>query len=156
AGWVRMCLFSPDGKRILSGGQDALAKVWDPATYEEYRSLEGHTDAVLAAAFSPNREPVATAGPDGAARLGNTATGELLHELREGHDFLASHAAYFARDGKQMLATSAGDGTIRLWNAKDQTQWGELPGTGLAAVFAVAPSNETIVTGSNDNAILVW
>ena len=35
--------FSPDGRRIVSGGGDKTLKVWDAATGQETLTLKGHT-----------------------------------------------------------------------------------------------------------------
>ena len=57
---VRACAFSPDGKFVLSGGQDEQpVRLWNLAGYQEVRVLHatvfaGHDDAVLSARFSPD------------------------------------------------------------------------------------------------------
>ena len=32
ADWVRSLAFSPNGKRVVSGSQDEVVKIWDTAT----------------------------------------------------------------------------------------------------------------------------
>src|SRR5262249_4560909 len=53
-GVVTATAFSPDGKRIVSGGTDRLGKVWDTSTGKELLSLSGHRSAVSAGAFPPH------------------------------------------------------------------------------------------------------
>jgi WD40 repeat protein len=46
--------FSPDGRQVLTAGEDSTCRVWDAATGVEIAVLKGHTDLVRAAAFSPD------------------------------------------------------------------------------------------------------
>lgn len=41
--WVNCVRFSQDGKRIVSGSEDATIKVWDADTGLETLSLTGHS-----------------------------------------------------------------------------------------------------------------
>jgi hypothetical protein len=45
--------WSPDGSRVLSGGDDKTLRLWDVATGRCLRVLEGHTSQVLSLAWSP-------------------------------------------------------------------------------------------------------
>ena len=53
-GRVSCVCFSPDGKRILTGGDDGAPKVWDAAKGTEVLSLKGHTKDVTSVCFSPD------------------------------------------------------------------------------------------------------
>ena len=67
--WVTDVVFSPDGRRILTGGKDNTAKLWDAQTGRELLTLRGHRKQVIGVAFSPNGRQIATASADGDARL---------------------------------------------------------------------------------------
>ena len=62
--------FSPDGQRIVTGGEDRMAKVWDAATGQELLALKGATD-VWSVAFSPDGKRVVTgiAGANATAKV---------------------------------------------------------------------------------------
>src|SRR5262249_5498256 len=59
---VRALAFAPDGKRLLSGGADGAARLWDVAG-QELRVLT-HGGPVTAVAFSPAGDRAVTGGED--------------------------------------------------------------------------------------------
>jgi WD40 repeat protein len=77
-----------DGKVMTSasGGEtgDKTARLWDAATDAALRTLKGHSDGVLAVAFSPDGKLVASASWDKTVRLRDAATGTARRTLK-GH-----------------------------------------------------------------------
>jgi hypothetical protein len=53
-GDVNAVAFSPDGKRLASGGNDGTLRLWDAASGRELRRIEGHGGRLLSVAFSRN------------------------------------------------------------------------------------------------------
>jgi WD40 repeat protein len=62
--------FTPDGKRLASGGLDEMVKVWDSDKGHEILSFQGHSDGVTTVRFSPDGKRIATC--NGALTLGST------------------------------------------------------------------------------------
>ena len=62
--------FSPDGRRVLTGGWSNSARLWDASTGEPIRSFQHKlTEPVRAVAFSPDGRMIVTGGADGLAQL---------------------------------------------------------------------------------------
>jgi WD40 repeat protein len=61
--------FSPDGRRVLTGGEDNLAKLWETSSGREILTLKYHRQEVTAVAFSPDGRLALTASGDGEAVL---------------------------------------------------------------------------------------
>ncbi|WP_165230149.1 caspase family protein [Aquisphaera insulae] len=61
--------FSPDGRMILTGSQDGLARLWNTANGRTIGEPLRHDDSVLAVAFSSDGRSFATASADGTARV---------------------------------------------------------------------------------------
>ena len=61
--------FSPDGKLLVSTGQDALARVWTVEDGKLWKTLEGHKSVIPHAAFSPDGKRLATASWDSSIML---------------------------------------------------------------------------------------
>ena len=64
--------FSPDGKYLLTGGEDQTVRLWDVQSGAEVRRFSGHTDVVRSVAFSPDGKYFVTASHDDTARLWRT------------------------------------------------------------------------------------
>ena len=62
---VESVAFSPDGSRIVSGGDDETLRLWNADTGQPIgEPLTGHTAAVLSVAFSPDGKRIASGGDD--------------------------------------------------------------------------------------------
>jgi WD40 repeat protein/DNA-binding SARP family transcriptional activator len=65
SGAVAQLVFSPDGRVMVSTGDDARGIVWDARTAQPILTLAGHGAAITGAAFSRDGRTLFTASPDG-------------------------------------------------------------------------------------------
>ena len=112
--------FSPDGKRMASGGFDAdksnyFARLWDVQTGKEIRRfLHGKPSYGIASlAFSPDAKTLATRALDGCLRLFDVDTGKTRKTFPEDGGGRRRGSVAFSPDGKTVAA--AGD-SIRLYD----------------------------------------
>ncbi len=106
------------GRHLVTASADHSAKVWslaDGTPPAEALTLEGHSAAVLAAAFSPGNGSVVTASADRSLKVWSVTDGKLQRSL--GHHTEAVHALAFrpAGDGPATCASAGDDRTVRLW-----------------------------------------
>jgi WD40 repeat protein len=78
---VRSMAFSPDGRFILTGSEDSIARLWDAADGREIRRFEGHLDWVNSVAYSADGRLVVTGSSDGTSKIWAADTGTLLATL---------------------------------------------------------------------------
>jgi WD40 repeat protein len=85
---------------------ERAVRLWDVQTGKELHVFGGHDNRVTFAAFSRNGNYLATGGWDGNARVWETDSGKLLHELRTGQGSL--RGVRFSGDGTRLLTESEG------------------------------------------------
>ena len=80
-GRLLSAVFSPDGKRAITGGTDGTVKIWMPGDVATPGRLRGHGDIVYRGPFSPDGQYVLTASYDKSAIVWDVRTGDLVARL---------------------------------------------------------------------------
>jgi WD40 repeat protein/tetratricopeptide (TPR) repeat protein/tRNA A-37 threonylcarbamoyl transferase component Bud32 len=151
---VHAVAYGPDGKTLLTGGQDGTARLWDAGTGQPLIAPLRHPAPVLSVAFSPDGRRLATACADNVVRLWGR-TGRLL-SLLSGHKKAVNGVA-FSPDGAR-LATAAADGTVRFWDANTGQALGQpLSHGGTLHAVAFSPDGKLLATaGEHAPTVRLW
>ncbi len=99
-GQVFALTFSPFGKRLFTGGEERVLKVWDAVTGKLLMEMKGHTHSIHDLAVSPDGRRVASAGLDGTVRVWNVLSGKELVTIKG--DFEAVRTVAFNGDGTRV------------------------------------------------------
>ena len=154
---VHSLAFSPDGKKIASGGWDNVAKLWDVATQQNIATFERRSSV----AFSPNGRILAMAGGN-VINLWDVATQQNIATLLE-HTSSNYSVVAFSPDGT-MLASGTSDGIIKLWDVATQRDiftfeahkhMGESTNNSVISL-AFSPDGTMLASGTYDRIIKLW
>jgi len=103
---------TPDGLRIITGGADKVARVWESDSGKMVLELRGHTDGVTGIDVTSDGKRIVTSSSyDQTARLWDATNGKSLLEIKQ--ERLAF--AKFNPNGKQILVV-ADEGDAVLWD----------------------------------------
>jgi len=152
-GEITSLAFGPGGDRIVTGGRDQLARLWNGRTGRRLADLAGHKGQVLDVAFSPLGTEVATASTDGTTRIWDAATGEFVVPLFGHTDFVRT--VDFAPDGLSVV-TSSDDGTARTWALNGRRLATFAGHQARVADAHFSQDGAWLVTVGEDGAVRVW
>lgn len=147
-------VFSGDGRRVLTGGRDGRAFLWEAATGKRLQTFSGHADSVLAVAFAGDAQHVLTASGDRTAIHWDVTTGKKLRTFR-GHRFGVTSVA-LSPDRRQVL-TGSYDHTANLWDVTTGKKLQTFEGHSEWVVSAAfSPDGRQVLTGSWDTTAILW
>src|SRR5262249_52137554 len=138
-GYATSICFSPDSKRLLTGGADPDARVWDVQTGQELLALKGHAGGVLSVSFSPDGQRAVTGGGDPDPESHKIPAALKVWDADSGQEVLTLPAhtggvtgVCFDPDGKRLASAGAGTwrtaGEIKLWDAAIELTIAARPG----------------------------
>ena len=113
-GTVWSICYTPDGRRIVLGSNDATVKVWDLQSGQEVLTLRGHAGRVWSVALSPDGQRIVSGGADGTIRVWNSQSGQVILTIKGGTGDVPSVA--FSPDGQRIASTMGA--TVRIWDAE--------------------------------------
>jgi WD40 repeat protein len=155
--------FSPDGKLLVSGGDDGQIRLWDVEARKEVRRLEAPADRWGQFVFSPDGRRLAAASvaagqeAHNSPRVFDVATGKEVVKLDEP---LTEATLAFSPDGRT-LAVAGGyrDQTVRLADATTGKIRGRCEGhTKGVWSLAFSPDGRYLATGGyeRDDLVRLW
>lgn len=146
--------FSPDGKLLVSVGDEREINVWSTDDFELRHTLKGHEGKTLAVAFNAQSDLFATGGEDGQIFLWDATTMQL-QQVMPGHAGFVLALSFSAYG--DYLASGSADQTVRTWELRTgKTQRIFRGHYGWVKTVVFSPNTHRLITGGYDQTIRVW
>jgi eukaryotic-like serine/threonine-protein kinase len=157
AGPVNAVAFMPGGERLVSGGGDRTARLWDVGTGATLRVFGPHGAKVEGLAVSPDGRAIAavTEPEDGGGEVKLWPSEGGAARALEGHEH-GVNALAFSRDGK-LLATGDQGGILKIWDVaagRERASWKAHAKAVRGAAFS--PDGRRLATGGWDHLVALW
>jgi WD40 repeat protein len=157
-GAVLAVAFSPNGKLLLTTGENSSAQLWSVASQRPAGKPIGRSGGygVISAVFSPNGKLLGTVGPD-QVRVWSVATQKRVgKDMNPGVDTASGVA--FTPDGAVIVSADR-DGTIRQWSLATRHQIGPViapKGRHVFGVEAISPDGKLLATTELNDPAHLW
>jgi WD40 repeat protein len=152
--------FSPDGKKLLTGGPRDCMLLWDLPTGKVRLRLPGNEFTPEQAVFSSEGNRLALMDCHGILCIMDAATGQVFRRLatrQNNLDLIATEQWAFSPDGR-MLAVTYGDGKLiihEVLTGQPIVSWSS-PDRGEVIDMIFSPDCTRLVTRGTHGTALVW
>jgi WD40 repeat protein len=145
--------FSPDGERVVTGGEDGTVRLWRCRVGSLIRTIRAHTKPVAAAQFSHDCEHLFSAGADRALKVWRVSDGKFLGKFGA---LVRSHrrgitSLSLSPDGFRIV-TGGADNAVKLWDIESRRKVRTHPKCHKSKVLAACYSRDgTLVATGGDS-----
>jgi small GTP-binding protein len=147
-------VFSPDGKRVLTGARDYTIRLWDIEAGHCLIVLNGHAEQVWSVAWSYDQRRALSCSHDRTIRLWDVEAGRCLRVF-EGHTGSVWSVAW-STDYHRALSASF-DKTLRLWDVETGRCLRVFEShTDVVVSVAWNTDNRRALSGSYDKTVRLW
>jgi ribosome assembly protein 4 len=151
--WVFFVCFSPDCKRIASGGKDKKIFIWDAVKGEQLgKTLCGHKDYITSLSWEPfhkNAECryLVSSSKDKSCKIWDTLNSVCVKTLN-GHSDMVTKVIW---GGENLIYSASRDTLIKCWNTKKWTLARDMRGHGHWVNTLALSTDYVLRTGCFDH-----
>ena len=146
--------YSPDGKRLVTGGIAGRALVWDVGSRRQVGRLAAGHGAVLSARYAPGGDRIVLGFKDGTVLVTDVSLAAPQTVLAASGQ--AVHSAAFSRDG-DYIAAALDDGTVRVLAADGNEPAKRLSGNEDAVLGVdISADGSRVVSAGEDGSVRLW
>jgi WD40 repeat protein len=154
AGSVEALAIFDEGRRAITGAEDATLVIWDLEREGQRWTLKGHGGTVRDVAVFAGGKRALSGSDDKTLRLWDLETGQAL-QILHGHSDAVSTVAVFA--GGERALSGSQDSTLRVWDLGSGELLDTLRGhTHAVNAVAVSADGQRAYSGSSDKTLRIW
>ena len=146
---VPLVALSPDGRVLVTGGEDGRLRVWDGG--RPPRGIATGLGMLVAGAVSADRRYVGAGDARGVAGVWELSSGKLVTRLT-GHTHALTGMAFSA--DSRFVGTTSYDQDARIWRVDDGSLVHRLSHLAVASGVAFSPDGAWVVTAGPQRAVL--
>ncbi|OBZ65404.1 Vegetative incompatibility protein HET-E-1 [Grifola frondosa] len=154
AGAVSSLAYSPNGRYIASGSEDASIVIWDTSTGRILQKCQHHVETIWSLKFSPDSTRLVSGSGDHFVIVWDVESGDA-RAILDGHTGVVQSVAY-SPDGNK-IASGSVDFTVRLWDAETGTTLSVMKGHTAVVMFVVfSPNGKWLASVGADYTARIW
>jgi len=154
---VYAAALSPNGNKIVSGGEDCIVKLWDIDTSKIIAKWMGHGGGITSVCWNRDGGRILSGSYDGTAMVWDAESGSTILAIKTGHD--AMWSAIYSPD-ETMIASggsSRENEFIKIWDSNTGKLIAKPEGhTWGVNCLAWTADGKTLISGSIDSSIRTW
>ena len=159
---VNAVVWTPEGRRLLAGGQNGMFTLWSGVNFTFETTQQAHEDAVHSMVWSHSGEYMISADHGGCIKYWQTTLNNVM-EIDAHKGSAVREVTFCPSDAK--FATCSDDGSIKIWDFDSHKLDRMMPGKSVEMgkshswdVKSVQwhPEKALLASGSKDNSVKLW
>ncbi|MGK0188154.1 MAG: WD40 repeat protein [Verrucomicrobiales bacterium] len=152
---VTCVTFSKDGQHLASAGNDRSVQIWNLKTGEPLKIVTEHIRDIVEIDYSPSGTFLASVSSYGIVKLWDTASGKRIRTPSIRHPGRNCSGLRFISESQ--IATTADDGSIRIWDLDSGNQLKLLQGHSSSVTsIDISLDGKLLASGGRDRTVLLW
>ncbi len=143
--------FGPKADLLITGGTDAVTRLWKIDTMQPLHAVKGHEKTLYAAAFAPSGKLAATACADGRIVLWEVERGTQVRVIQAGGRL---NGLAFSRDGE--LLYGGGWSGVQIWVVASGQRQSDLEGFDGPVNGMCTDAGGRLLAASGAGGLRVW
>jgi WD40 repeat protein len=148
--WINQAVFSHNGRRLATAGNDNTIRLWDLNLLQEVDVLVGHGEPVGSIAFSSDDSVLASHSVDGTVKLWDLRNSKQPPSFGKSEHKDWVPVVLFMPGGDQLLSV-CGDKHLRLWDWKTGALRRTIPCRESPEHAALSPDGKTLAVAYDHN-----